>query len=84
VVAIVIRLLENEDLPERIVPTQEMFPNCKKYEKCCTKDKEFWNKYEEQIKHLLHRKQPFRIKDVKLNITKPPEGFENYNEDIGT
>jgi len=76
--------MTNEDLPERIVPVQHMFPNCSKYKKCCTNDKEFWDKYEEQIKHLLHREQPFRIKDVKLDITKPPVGFENYNEDIGT
>jgi len=80
--AIVIRLLENEDLPEKIVPTQEMFPNCKKYDKCCRVDKPFWDELEEKKKEIKYIEQPFRIKDIKLNITKPPEGFENYNEEV--
>lgn len=68
--------MTNEDLPERIVPVQHMFPNCSKYKKCCTNDKEFWDKYEKQIKELFYVKQPIKMP--------PPEGFENYNEDIRT
>jgi len=36
----------NED--EIILPVQHMFPNCQKYKKCCSDDKEFWNKVEIQ------------------------------------
>jgi len=77
--ATVIRLLASEDLPDEMtVKVQRMFPNCQKYEKCCRIDKPFWDELEAKTKEIKYVKQPFRIKEVKLNITKPPEGFEGW------
>lgn len=46
----------NED--EIILPVQHMFPNCQKYKKCCSDDKEFWDKVEIQQNdgHLTEEK----------------------------
>ena len=84
--AIVIRLLASEDLPEEMtVRVQQMFPNCQKYEKCCRIDKPFWDELEAKLKDIEYRQQPFRLQPLdKFEYKKPPEGFENYNEDIGT
>jgi len=46
------------------VKLQRQFPNCGKYTKCCTDDKEFWQKYEAKVKTLLDYKAP--------------EGFEGW------
>ena len=42
---------------EIVVKAQSMFPNCKKYKKCCTDDKEHWDKLDRRVKEL----QPIRI-----------------------
>ena len=48
-----------------IVDGQTMFPNCiVKYNKCCTDDKEFWDKLDSKVKDNKPKLQPFRIKDV--------------------
>ena len=88
--ATVTRLLANKDIVYQfpngdiIVRVQRDFPNCQKYDKCCRMDRPFWDELEAKTKDVKYVKQPFRIKELKLKITKPPEGFENYNEDIGT
>jgi len=58
-----------------IVRAERMFPNCEKYKKCCTKDEKFWDNLQERVKEINPKKQPFRIKKVKLEFTKAPEGF---------
>jgi len=62
-----------KDGPIVEVKIQRQFPNCFKYQSCCTKDKDFWEKLysKEQLKQVV--KQPFRLK----NINHAPEGFEN-------
>jgi len=44
--------------PEKTLPLQRDFPNCGKYEKCCTKDEKFWDKVEVQQNdgHLTEEK----------------------------
>jgi len=64
--------------PEKTLPLQRDFPNCGKYTKCCTKDEGFWDKLQEQIKIIDFKKQPFRIKNVKLEFTKAPDGFDGW------
>ena len=64
---------------EIIVRVQRDFPNCQKYKKCCTDDKEFWDKLEAKLKVIEQTKQPFRIKNIKTPpflIT--PEGFDGW------
>ena len=63
---------------EIIVPVQKMFPNCRKYSKCCTEDSEFWAKLQEGIKILKPKKQPFRLQPVTLYSDDVPEGFEGW------
>ena len=62
---------------EITVKVQDMFPNCQKYAKCCKDNKKFWNNFGERTKVIKYKITPFRIENVKLNITKPPEDFEN-------
>jgi len=71
---------KTHDLPldEIIVSVQRMFPNCAKYTKCCTDDKEFWDMLQERVKITEYKKQPFRITTVKLGKCKPPEDFEKW------
>ena len=71
---------KTHDLPldEIIVPVQQMFPNCRKYSKCCTDDREFWDMLQERVKILRPIKQPFRTLIVKSNLGKQPEGFEGW------
>jgi len=68
--------------PEKTLPLQRDFPNCGKYEKCCTKDEGFWETLQERVKEFNPKKQPFRTKKVELEFTKAPEGFEKYSEEI--
>ncbi len=63
---------------EIVVPVQHMFPNCRRYTKCCYDDKEFWNELDKKVKEWKPVKQQFRIRDLKLKPTKPPEGFEGW------
>jgi hypothetical protein len=65
----------DKDDIETVKKAQRMFPNCEKYEKCCTEEKQFWDTVNEKIKATKPRKQPFRIKNIHLNFTKPPKGF---------
>ncbi len=67
-----------------VIPVQHMFPNCQvKYKtkckdmKSCDKDKEFWDKLNKKLKDWKPVKQPFRTKNVKLELKKPPKGFED-------
>ena len=62
------------------VKVQRMFPNCNKYKSCCTADKEYWDKIQHKfdglkIAGLMPVYQPPRRDRVKLEHTKPPEGF---------
>ena len=64
---------------EKVVPVQDMFPNCRKYDKCCSKDKPFWDELNEKLKEISYLKQPFRTKAVLTAIeNKAPEGFEGW------
>jgi hypothetical protein len=79
---------------EKIVKVQRMFPNCQKYEKCCTKDKDFWKQLNgqkmpevpsgdipiQEIKHeqILHNVNGYKIDPKRDNIPKKPEGFEGW------
>ncbi len=77
------RLKELREMnPEKILPLQRDFPNCGKYEDCCTKDEKFWDNLQERVKEINPKKQPLRIKKVNLEFTKTPEGFEEYSEEI--
>lgn len=67
---------------EKTLPLQRDFPNCGKYTSCCTKNEKFWDAFQEQVKIIDFKKQPFRIKKVNLEFTKAPEGFEEYSEEI--
>ena len=71
---------KTHDLPldELIVPVQQMFPNCRKYSKCCTDDKQFWADLQERVKTLKPQKQPFRVWSIELGLGKPVEGFEGW------
>ncbi len=60
-----------------LIPVQQQFPNCQKYKNCCKIDKPFWDELEAKTKEIEYINQPFRIKEVKLKITKPPKGFED-------
>jgi len=63
---------------EIILPVQRMFPNCRKYSKCCTDDKEFWDILQERLKMWKPKKQPFRTLTIKSDLGKAPEGFEGW------
>jgi len=71
---------KTHDLPqdEIIVPVQRMFPNCRKYSKCCTDDREFWDVLQERVKSFKPKKQPFRVWSIELGLGKPPGGFEGW------
>ena len=47
-----------------IVRVQKDFPNCEKYNKCCTDDSKFWSKLDNKVKTDKPKPQPFRIKNV--------------------
>ena len=71
---------KTHDLPldEIIVPVQRMFPNCRKYTKCCTDDREFWDTLQNGVKAWKPKLQPFRKTTVELGLGKPPVGFEGW------
>lgn len=64
--------------PEKTLPLQRDFPNCGKYTSCCTKNEPFWDTFQEQVRIIDFKKQPFRIKKVKLEFTKAPDGFDGW------
>ena len=64
-------LIEQDEI---VVKVQRMFPNCAKYVKCCTDDKEFWNKLDAKVKSVKPVKQPFR----RQKINHEPTGFEGW------
>lgn len=61
---------------EIVVPVQHMFPNCRKYRKCCREDKGFWEKVQKE-KHTGYSPDNY-TKIIKFKITKAPEGFEGW------
>ena len=64
---------------EIVVKVQMMFPNCEKYKKCCTDDKEFWDKLEAKLKVIEQTKQPFRLKTLLMEQQlRTPEGFDGW------
>jgi len=66
---------------EMVIPVQHMFPNCRKYAKCCYDDKEFWNNLQNRVteaKRHYSLKTYFRIKKTKIKPMKPPEDFEGW------
>jgi len=67
---------------EVVVKAQRMFPNCQKYKKCCSDDKEFWDKLDKKVKEWKPLKHNFRIKNLKLEYKKPPKGFEDMKKDL--
>lgn len=72
---------------ELVVKVQSMFPNCEKYKSCCIIDKDFWNNIQNKLKELKKAKietvyQTPRRERVKLEHTKPPEGFENCTDTL--
>jgi len=60
-----------------IVPVQQMFPNCRKYKKCCTKDKDFWVGLQEKVKADKPRLQPFRTKMVLPSPSRMAKPFKH-------
>ena len=75
---VIAKIKNGEEIVE--VRLQRMFPNCEfRYNKCCKDDKEFWEKYEKQIKALKPNKQPFRWKPAQTHtIEHAPEGFKGW------
>ena len=71
---------KTHDLPEGeiIVPVQHMWPNCRKYSKCCSDNQEFWDELQKRLEEWKPKKQPFRTLTVKSNLGKAPEGFEGW------
>ncbi len=65
-------------MDEIIVPIQWQFPNCRKYTKCCSDDKEFWNNLQNRVKELQPRPTHFRIKQIRIKPMKPPKDFEGW------
>lgn len=59
---------------EKTLPIQRDFPNCQKYEKCCDKDEEFWDKIQEQppVKEVI------KMEKKQLNIEQPPSDFKEW------
>ncbi|KKN55022.1 hypothetical protein LCGC14_0586230 [marine sediment metagenome] len=70
---------------------EQMFPNCAKYDICCTRDEEFWKKVGKGIpvipskeipiietSHtmILHNVNGFKINKKRDKIPDMPEGFE--------
>jgi len=67
------------------VKAQRMFPNCKtRYTKCCTEDKEFWDKLDAKVKSVKPEKGEIRRFDDKQYMErfeqriKPPKGFDKW------
>ncbi len=59
---------------EITVRVQKMFPNCEKYKKCCTDDKEFWDKMKEYKPYIP-------LSDLiaqQIKKQKSPEGFKGW------
>ena len=71
---------QTHDLPldEIILPVQKMFPNCRKYSKCCSDNQEFWDALQKKLEMWKPKKQPFRTLIVKSDLGKPPEDFEGW------
>ena len=74
---------------EIIVKAQRMFPNCEKYKKCCTKDKDFWDKMSGQpivrptvteIKNemILHNVNGYKIDTKRDKLGEKPDGFDGW------
>ena len=66
---------------EMVVPVQHMFPNCRRYVKCCYDDKEFWNNLQNRVTEAKRHhslKTYFRIRQTKIKPMKPPEDFEGW------
>ncbi len=63
--------------PAIIAKTQRMFPNCGKYNKCCTDDRLWWEKLEAKLKVIEYTEQPFRLTELLLKKQEIPEGFKN-------
>ena len=61
-----------------VVTAQHMFPNCEKYNECCTKDEEFWDNLQERIKEYQPRPTHFRITKLDIKPEKMPEDFRGY------
>ena len=61
---------------EITVKVQNMFPNCKKYTKCCSDDSEFWDNVTKVTKRRGIKTHP-RTKRIKLEPKNPPKDFEN-------
>jgi hypothetical protein len=65
-----------------VVKVQRMFPNCEKYKKCCTEDKEFWNKLDAKVKEWKPLKTTLRKTVINPPFEKPPKDFENLPEEF--
>jgi len=55
--------------PAVVLPTQEMFPNCRKYKKCCTDDSAWWARLQVKLSSIEYKEQ--EIKQLR-----PPKDFE--------
>ena len=71
---------KTHDLPldEIVVPVQRMFPNCRKYSKCCSDNQEFWDVLQKRLEEWKPKKQPFRTLTVKSNVGEAPSDFEGW------
>ena len=71
---------KTHDLPldEIVVKVQHMFPNCSKYNKCCTDDREFWDRLQMRTKIIKYRKKRFRPQPTTEYSDEVPEGFEGW------
>ena len=77
---------------EIVIPVQHMFPNCRKYTKCCYDDKEFWNKVEEKqadlkeekvIKGMVEKSHELILHNVNgFRINKRRDKIEETPEDF--
>ena len=53
---------------EIIVPVQRSFPNCRKYNRCCNKDENFWKVLHEKLKKVSLNKTTFRLTNYQEYI----------------
>lgn len=68
------RLQQLRDMkPEIILPAQRYWPNCGRYKKCCTKDKDFWDGIDPDT--VIPK--PDVIATYTTNNLKKPKGFED-------
>jgi len=73
------KFLRGEEMKDEIiVPVQRIFPNCRKYKKCCTDDREFWDRLQERTKIIKYRKKRFRPQPTTVYSDDAPEGFEKW------